>query len=286
MIRASAPASSANLGPGFDVLALALDLRCHVEVAPAAAWALRSGGEPADDDALTLVRAAAEAAAPGAGPFAVDVGGNIPVARGLGSSAALIVAVAGAVRASVGRSTDTVEVGEVAASVEGHPDNVAAAAHGGAVMVSPTGTVRPVALHPSFVPVVAVPDERLSTRSARNALGSTVELQVVVRTAARLAFLLEGLRSGDPDLLAEAAGDELHEARRSRLSPLTGALIEVARDAGAAHAAWSGAGPSVLALATADTRAAVAHAFEHRMAGTGVVLQPDIATTGLVVETG
>ena len=284
MSIASSPASSANLGPGFDVLAMALDIRCRVEVSAAPVWALRSNGGPVDDaDAMTLVRGASDAAAPGSGPFAFDITSDIPIARGLGSSAALIVAVAGAVRVATNGSTDVEDVYRVAAGVEGHPDNVAAAAYGGAVMVSPGGVVREILIHPSLLPVVAVPDAHLSTRAAREALGETVSLAVAARTAARLAFLLEGLRTADADLLAEAAGDELHEARRSRLSPVTGALIEAARGAGAAHASWSGAGPSVLALATTKTRDAVVFALERTMAGAGRVIEPEIATTGLTI---
>jgi len=107
---------------------------------------------------------------------------------------------------------------------------------------------------------------------------------VAVRTAARLAFLIEGLRTGDASLLAAAAGDELHEARRANLSPLTGRLIEVARNAGALHAAWSGAGPSAMAFVTKERRAPVAAALgEVLSAEGGEVLEPDIDTEGVLV---
>jgi homoserine kinase len=284
VITVSAPASSANLGPGFDVLALALEIRCRVTVVEASEWALRSNGGPADEAAMALVRSAAEAAAPGSGPYAVDIVSDIPIARGLGSSAALIVGVAGAVRAATGGSIATDDVCLVAAAVEGHPDNVAAAAYGGAVMVSPSGVVHEIEVHPSLHPIVAVPHAHLSTRAAREALAAEVPLAVAARTAARIGFLLEGLRTGDASVLAEAAGDELHEARRAALSPMTGSLMEAARRAGAVHTAWSGAGPSVLALATDDRRAAVRAAFTETLGTAGEIVEPEIAATGFQLE--
>ena len=97
---ASAPASSANLGPGFDVVAIALALRCRVSAAPAGAWSLQSEGS--DQHSMTLVRRAVEEAVPGSGPFSVTVESDIPVGRGLGASAALVVGLVAAVRAAAG----------------------------------------------------------------------------------------------------------------------------------------------------------------------------------------
>lgn len=279
---ASAPASAANLGPGFDVVALALDLRCSVTAAPAGEWALASPG--ADEGSPALVRRAAEAAVPGAGPFAVTVGSEIPVGRGLGSSAALVVGVVAAVRAASGLRESREEVVRVAAALEGHADNVAAAVHGGGVAVSPGGRIYGLEVHPSLRVLVAVPAAVLPTALAREALRSPIDTAAAARTAARLAFLIEGLRRGDPSLLAEAAGDELHEARRAHLSPLTGALVRAAREAGAAHAAWSGAGPSAVALVTGGEAAAVHSAWESLLAAEGgVVLEPGLDAAGLRV---
>jgi len=279
---ASAPASSANLGPGFDVLALALGLRCSVRVAPAGEWALSSAG--ADAGSLALVRRAAEAAVGGGGPFGVEVASAIPVGRGLGSSAALVVGVVAAVRAAAGWPESREEVVRVAAAVEGHADNVAAAVHGGAVAVSPGGRVYGLEVHPSLRVLVAVPKAVLPTAVAREALRSPIDTAIAARTAARLAFLVEGLRRGDAALLAEAAGDELHETRRAHLSPLTGALVAAAREAGAAHAAWSGAGPSALALVGDDAAAAVRAAWESLLAGKGAVLEPGLDRQGLRLD--
>jgi homoserine kinase len=279
---ASAPASSANLGPGFDVVALALGLRCRVALAPAEEWALASPG--ADGASLPLVRRAAEIAVPGCGPFAVTVESAIPVGRGLGSSAALVVGVAAAARAAAGRPESREEVVRAGAAVEGHADNVAAAVHGGAVAVSPGGRVYGLEVHPRLGVLVAVPATVLSTAVAREALGSPIDTATAARTAARLAFLIEGLRRGDAALLAEAAGDELHEERRAHLSPLTGRLVTAAREAGAAHAAWSGAGPSAVALVTEEAAAAVRAAWESLLSPVGgAVLAPGLDRVGLLV---
>lgn len=259
MITASAPASSANLGPGFDVLALALGMRCRVSVELAEGWET-VGADGEDDDTLQALVWGVAGAAP---PHRVVVESDIPIGRGLGSSAAIRVAVAAALEASSGEMR-LERVFRTAVAAEGHPDNAAAAVHGGLVAVSVDGEVRRLAMHPSLALVVAVPDTPLSTVEARAALPREVPREVAVRTAARLAFLVEGLRTADPDAFRAAAGDEIHEAPRRALSPLTTDLVGAARRAGALHAAWSGAGPSALAITTEariddvrDTMAAV-----------------------------
>ena len=282
MTTASAPASSANLGPGYDVLALALDLRCRVTVAPADEWAVLSGGAPAEPGGVELVRRSASAASPESGPFRVEIQSEIPLARGLGSSAALIAATVAAVAGLSGTAPDRDRVFEAAAAVEGHPDNVAAAVHGGLVAVGADGRVRQLPVDPSLQVLVAVPDTTLSTPEARRATADPVSTGVASRTAARLAFLVAGLRTADPDALAAAAGDELHESRRAHLSPVTGRLIDAAREAGALHACWSGAGPSALALVTGEAAPAVRQALEVTLEG-GYVLSPDVDRTGLLI---
>jgi homoserine kinase len=269
---ASAPASSANLGPGFDFIALALDLRCRVEVEPTDDWSV-----PLAASAIVQRTAAAIGFEQ---PLRVTIESAIPVGRGLGSSAALSVATAGAVIRANGRQPDPAVVFRAAAAVEGHPDNAAAAVYGGLVAVADAVPHR-LALAPSLLAVVAVPNRTLATAEARAALPATVLHAAAARNAARAAFLVEGLRTGSAAILAGASGDELHEAPRASLSPMTADLIATALRAGALHACWSGAGPSVLAIVTEDTVDAVATALGDALADEGHVLRPAIATTGL-----
>ncbi len=281
---ASCPASSANLGPGFDVVALALELRCRVEARSAPEWTVTSDGVRVPPAAFELVRKTVAACGIG-GSWSIAIESEIPIARGLGSSAALIVATAAAARAAEGLDASDQSVFTVAREVEGHPDNVAAAVWGGAVAVGPQGTVRALEVHPAWRVMVAVPAAELLTSEARRATRSPVTTAVASRTAARLLFLVEGLRTGDPDLLAEAAGDELHELRRAPLSHRTVELMAAAREAGAAHTAWSGAGPSALALVTDQTAPALRSVWQEILDHDGgTLLEPQIATRGLMAD--
>jgi homoserine kinase len=274
MGTASAPASSANLGPGYDVLALALDLRCRVSVEESSEWSVISNAEPAGPESLEMVRAVL-----GDGPFTVSIESEIPQQAGLGSSAALLVAAA----AAVGDPGDRDAIAAAATAVEGHPDNVAAAVHGGLIAVAPTGTRR-LPIHPSLRAVVAVPGERLATAAARAALPDEVDRSVAVRTAARIAMLVEGLRTAERGALAASLGDEMHEAPRALLSSTPSLLIAAALESGALYAAWSGAGPSVLALTTDDTTDTVVASLEDAVGPEGRVLEPAIDRDGVRVE--
>jgi homoserine kinase len=131
--------------------------------------------------------------------------------------------------------------------------------------------------------VVAVPVERLSTEQARAAIPTRVPVEVAVRTAARLMMLVEGLRTADPVSFRAAGGDEIHEAPRAALTATPGRLIEAARDAGALHAAWSGAGPSVLALCTEDVIESVVGGLSDTDPD-GEVLRLDIEREGVRLE--
>lgn len=273
---ASAPASSANLGPGFDVAALALDLRCTVSVEPNADWVITTEGEPASDETVRMVRAIAGDVK----PLEVDIESDIPPARGLGSSAALLVAT----HAAITGDPDPDAAFAAAFGVEGHPDNVAAAAHGGLVLVGPEGTVHKAAVHPSLHLVVAIPDDLLSTSEARAVLSDSVDREVAVRTAARLALLVEGLRTGDPDALHAALGDEMHEGPRRSITDLPASLIEAAIGAGAGFASWSGAGPSVIAFVTEQTLDGVVEAMEFVLGDDGDVVEMEIDRDGVRLE--
>jgi homoserine kinase len=270
-MKATAPASSANLGAGFDCLALALDVRCSVAVAPSERWAV----EPAEADEFVL----AAAQRLHAGPLAISIESDIPLARGLGSSAAVLAALAAAIWRLEGRPDDLDAVFAFTAGAEGHPDNAAAAVFGGLMLAGPGG-VRRLEVHESIQPVVAVPDVRLPTPEARAALPATVPFEVAARTGSRLLRLVEGLRTGDPEVLATVGADELHEPYRIALRPIIGDLMAAAGSVGAPFVAMSGAGPSVIALAGDDNVAQIQAAFES--VPSTRVLTPRIAYEGVI----
>lgn len=274
--RASAPASAANLGPGFDVIALALDLRCRVVAAPEKEWRIESPG--LDDHAGAFRRAHQMAETLDCdGAWGLSVSSEIPLASGLGSSAAYTLAAGAAMLAAAGREIDRGVLVEAAAEVEGHADNVAASAHGGLVAVHPDGSWYRLHLSETLRVLVATPKHRLSTEAARQALPTSIDRGIASRTVARAILLVEALRTGEPQSAA-TRGDELHEAPRSGLSPATTELVGAAFDAGALHAAWSGAGPSAIAFVTPDTLGRVETAWRKFLDGGGSVreISPDM----------
>jgi homoserine kinase len=281
MTAASAPASAANLGSGFDVLALALDLRLRLTGERSDDWSLTGGGS--DAASLEMVRAAALEAVPDSPPIAFEVESDIPVGRGLGSSAALRVAAIAVALTEAGVDLDLESVHEAAAEVEGHPDNVAAAVHGGLIAVSWAGVPQRLELHPSLMVLVAVPVAALETVAARGVLGETVTRGIAVRSVARAVLLVEGLRTADRQAFLGARGDEMHEVQRASLSPITAELVSAALQAGALHASWSGAGPSAVAIVDESVEESVRGALEQVLEGEGSVLDPGVARTGLEV---
>jgi len=260
----TAPASSANLGPGFDCMAIALDLRNRVELRRQgdAQVVVESEGEgageaPGGPDNL-FVRAFEAAGADSRG-LTVRMTNRIPFARGLGSSAATIAAGLVAGRAWAGAGED--DLLSLATALEGHPDNVAAALNGGVTLAWTTDGV-PAAVglgDPGFELVAVVPSQQLSTAAARAALPASVPHADAVHTAARAALLAAALGSGDGDLLAQALDDRLHEPYRAPLAPLLGAVRErLPALPGALGATLSGAGPAVLVWCRPEAGAGVA----------------------------
>lgn len=263
--RVTVPATTANVGPGFDALGLALDLHDVVEVHTVPA---ETGGSlmvavegigadvvPRDESHLVVQAMQAIFTMVGQEPPAMDLScvNGIPHGQGLGSSAAAIVAGVLAARALVEGGPDLVDdeaVLAVAAGLEGHPDNVAPCLLGGLTLAwNPGERARAIRLevHPDVRPVVCVPDRTLPTETARSLLPEVVPHLDAARNAARAALLVEALRSR-PDLLLDATEDLLHQSYRAAAMPETLALVTRLRSSGL-PAVVSGAGPSVLVLA-------------------------------------
>ena len=282
-MRARAPASSANLGPGFDVLALALALYVEVEIVPAEWLSLCSEGEGANlecDEHHLAARVAS--AVRGHDRFAIRVRPAIPGGRGLGSSAALTVAAAAAAGAA--------DPLKVAVGFEGHPENAAASFRGGLVSAALLDTgpvVRRFPLDPALAFVVLVADRELLTVEARGALDAKVPHGDAVFNLSRMGLLLAGL--ADHTVLIGAAGeDRLHQSQRLHLFPEASELLARLMKAGALVSCWSGAGPSLLGICDGPSAAAhVRDAGEAALEALGVpgralVLSPDLE--GLIVE--
>lgn len=287
-VRVRVPATSANLGPGFDALGLALALHDEVEVralgsAEVTVEVVGEGAGHVPDDERHLVVRAIRLALDHVGASQTGLHlvcrNRIPHGRGLGSSAAAVVAGIAAARGLVAEPealSDDVMV-QLASAMEGHPDNAAPAVHGGATVAWEDDTVgvASLAVHPDLRPVAIVPPTHLSTAAARGLLPPSVPHGDAAFQAGRAALLVEAL-GRRPDLLLAATQDRLHQGYRRPAMPDSLALVDALRARGVA-AVVSGAGPTVLALARrtvladgtegTDADAAIAAAFGGVMGG-------------------
>lgn len=298
-VQVVVPASTANLGPGFDSVGLALGLwdtcRATVTREPGLDIIVRGEGAgtvPTDAGHLVARTMHTEWREVGVPPplgLRLDCRNEVPHGRGLGSSATAIVmgiVVAQALSAaSGGPAVDLDAANDLASRLEGHPDNASASVYGGLTLswsddpgrVGATRTVRPL-LHPQVDVVVFVPDAQLSTAKARSVLPAQVRLGDAAANASRAALLVHAL-TADPALLLPATREWLHQDARRPSYAASMALVDRLRAAG--HAAViSGAGPSVLVLTTADRSVDVA-----LLGGAGWrVLRPGIPAGGARVE--
>ena len=283
-----APATVANLGPGFDALGLALDLANEVtadaDAEPAVVVDGEGRGELPEDASNLVFRAMTYLARETGRPLpkvALRCVNRIPLERGLGSSAAAVVS--GLVLADrlldTGLAPDRLL--EVAIDIEGHPDNVSACLRGGLALayLSAQGwRAERLDPHPALRPVLLIPeDERVSTEDARRVLPRQVPLADAAFNLGRTALTVLAL-TGRPDLLPEALEDRLHQARRLPLAPASRALFEELRHAGV-PVCVAGSGPSLVAFEVAGVS----------LPGLGPgwrVLRPGISSTGAHVETG
>lgn len=270
----SAPASSANLGPGFDAIGIALDLwnSVTIDTDGPAGKVTNLGSESGmlsgrKNLTLSAMKSLAKEFRISLPEFHLTAETNIPIARGLGSSAAALVS--GLVAANhlldLGLSVD--ELFARAWDTEGHGDNVGAAIHGGAVLAVP-GIHRVVPLwdgcDPGFTCVVFIPEATGATWAARAALPNTVPHADATFNLAHAASLALGLQLRDEQLIAAGMHDRLHEPYRARLFPHLDEMKSAAREAGALGAALSGAGPSVISLVPPVNVRAVVQALTDR----------------------
>jgi len=262
------PASSANLGPGYDVLAAAVSLFLELEVEETGDYSFDDGGlgVPAGRDNL-IVRAFESLHSADGITFRLK--SEIPLARGLGSSAAAIVAGLYAADHLFELGLSKEDFLARATEIEGHPDNVAAAIHGGFVICG-AGENGPTAARfdaPSGLEGIAVvPAEEVSTERAREAIPAEVRLADAVANVSAASRLVLGLQTADLDLVAAGLADRIHQERRRDLYPRSMELVDSARDLGALGATISGAGPTVLVWTTWQDAGKVAEALEERCA--------------------
>jgi homoserine kinase len=277
-VRVRVPASSANLGPGFDVLAAAIALHLEVEVQETGSFAVVTEHEVPRDRTNLVVRGF-ERLHP-ADAFEFRIASEIPLSGGLGSSAAAIVA--GLLAADHLFELDA-DVLALATELEGHPDNVAAALEGGFVVCQGTRVHRfepPMGLEA----VLVVPSEPVVTEAARAALPASVPLADAVFNVAEAATLILGLAGPDWDLIAAGLRDRLHQPHRAHLYPRSVELLERAMEFGALGATISGAGPSVLMWCRYEQTGAVIEQLARETDGWAKVMRAPFESQGADVR--
>ncbi|MGE5404958.1 MAG: homoserine kinase [Candidatus Saccharibacteria bacterium] len=281
MIKIRVPATSANLGPGFDTLGLALPLFLDLKIESTGedikVHFSGEGGHSIPVDAgdnlvVSTITATLEKLGYRPGGLHIEINNSIPLARGLGSSAAAIMAGVLAANELAHNPLDEQEILNLATSLEGHPDNIVPALVGGfTISLTEGNKVYYRRLEPPEVldVVVAIPDFELHTEAARAVRPKEYISQDVVYNLQRACFLVASLASGKLDNLEMAMGDMVHQPYRQSLIPGFGDVIKEALANGALGVALSGAGPSILAL-TMGSCAPVGKAMQEAFAHHGV----------------
>jgi homoserine kinase len=264
------PASSANLGPGYDVLAAALAMHLELEVEETGRFSVEAEGLDVPLDRTNLCVQAFESLRPPDG-IAFRIRSEIPPAAGLGSSAAAIVAGLLAADHLYELAQEPEDVLAKAAEIEGHPDNVAAALFGGFVVCAAdeNGALTSTRLDPpqGVEAVVVIPTEQVPTEEARNAIPAQVPLADAVANISAAAELVLGIQRSDLTLIGRGLSDRLHQPHRAHLYPRSMEIVEEAPRMGAIGATISGAGPTVLVWAFWQSTGEVMKALTARVGG-------------------
>jgi homoserine kinase len=264
------PASTANLGPGYDVLAAAISMHLELEVEEAGEFSFDPGGADVPSGRENLIVRAFESLQPADG-IAFRLSSEIPLARGLGSSAAAIVAGLFAADHLFELGLSREEMLARASEIEGHPDNVAASIYGGFVICGAGKDGRPSAAR--FDPpgglegIAVIPAEEVSTERAREAIPAEVPLADAVANVSAASRLVLGLKTADLDLISAGLADAIHQPRRRDLYPRSMELVDSAAELGALGATISGAGPTVLVWTMVEDAGKVAGELEGRCQG-------------------
>ncbi len=293
-VTVTVPATTANLGPGFDCIGAALTLynqfqftRLNIDVEPSFTIAVTGAeADRVDTSAENLAYQSFcnfyQHLGQTPPPVKIEIELGVPLARGLGSSATAIVGGLVGANQLAGQPLDTVEVMQLAIAMEGHPDNVVPALLGGCRLAA-TGEegvkiweICDVPWHSNIVPVVVIPDFELSTRQARSVLPTQVSRETAIFNIAHLGLLLRGLETGQGDWLRTALQDKLHQPYRKTLIPGYDAVNSAAVEAGAYGMVISGAGPTLIALVDSQRASAVAIAMAEAWNAQGVTPQEKV----------
>lgn len=261
-VKVRVPGTTANCGPGFDAVGIACTLYNDLELTlndqggiSLAVTGEGAGAIPADGSNVAVKAIQMVLARTGCQRNGIHLKmvNNIPLARGLGSSAAAIVGGLVAANELTGNTLTKEDILNMATAIEGHPDNVAPAIFGGiTVSIMDSGNAKYLRLLPpkAFSMVAVIPEFNLSTKAARKVLPDSVPFADAVFNVSRAALLIGALCTGELKLLIHALEDRLHQPYREQLIPGMAQVLAAARQTGALGAALSGAGPCLLAFAT------------------------------------
>lgn len=275
MLRFRVPASTTNLGHGFDCLGIALGCANTVSVEPGGDGVSAPGAADPGLAAMAVrVREACTAAWGVALPgFAVRVTGDVPIARGMGSSSTILLGIAAACQRLAGRPLARAELIPLAAALEGHPDNVTAACLGGFTIVgaAPEGLrFARFAVPAHLVAVIAIPPFEVKTSEARRILPQQLSRGEAILGLQRTALITAALAAGETGALRGLFDDAWHEGHRAALNPGLTAARTAAREAGAIGTILSGSGSTVLSFVERDRAETVRDAMRASYAGAGI----------------